>query len=544
MNNLSQLGQQIAAIWKQLGLNQRISVILAAAAVVAGLGGLAWFSGRKDYALLFGGMPEAEAGKVVAALNEAKIPYQIKGQGTIHVPMDLVYSTRMQLASKGLPQSSGGVGFEIFDKPNFGVSDFVQRANYSRALQGELSRTIAQLDQVESARVLIVLPENRLILDQQRKPSASVFVKVRGSYDLPSSAVNAVQFLVATAVEGLSANNVSVVDHRGRVLSENAEDGSLGGISSSQFTARRKHEDYLRKQAEGMLAEVLGPGNAVVRVSVDINWDSTTRTEEKFDPEGVVPKSETTDEENVATTSTVAQNGAPGSASNAAESLNNPAENANASGPINSSSTKKRTITKSYEINKITSNTVQAAGGLKKVTAAVMVAQTYTVAGTNRTAVIRKPEELFKLKQIVSNAIGAQEADVVLEEIPFNDQPALEIAASLEKQEKTQLYMDIGQRVLYPGVALVLGMMFFRALKKTKADDLPVGVPISELYPDGVGVDSMGLPVKKKKEEVVTVEVLNRLIRENPTSMTQAVRTWMTRSDSGTANQPPAANAK
>ena len=533
MNNLSQLGKQIVAIWKQLGLNQRISIVLAAAAVLAGLASLAWFSNQKDYALLYGKLDEAEAGKVIAALNDAKIPHQIKGAGTIMVPMDLVYSTRMNLAAKGLPQAPNGVGFEIFDKPNFGISDFVQRANYSRALQGELARTISQLDQIESARVLIVMPENRLILDEQRKASASVFVKVRGNADLPSSAVNSIQFLVSSSVEGLTPGNVSVVDHRGNVLSENQDQSTPAGLSSSQFSARRQHEQYLSKQAQSMLDKVLGPGNAVVRVAVDINWDSITRTEEKFDPEGQVPKSETIDEENVIT-STTQGSGAVGTASNIGDTNNLAA--------VNSSNTKKKTTTKSYEVNKSTSNILQAAGGIKKVSASVMLAQIFAVNGTNRTAVVRTPEELTKLKQIVANAIGTEPAGVVLEEIPFNEQPAIEIATHLEKQEKTQLYMDIGQRVLYPGVALILGFMFFRALKKTKSDDLPVGVPIGELYPDGVGTDEYGIPVRKKKEEVVTVEVLNRLIRENPASMTQAVRTWMNKNE-GAAQQPPA-NAK
>jgi flagellar M-ring protein FliF len=471
-------------------------------------------------------------------LTDAKIPYQIKGSGTIFVPMDLVYSTRMQLASKGLPQAQGGVGYEILDKANFGISDLLQRANLNRALQGELARTIAMLDQVESARVIIVMPENRLILDERRKASASVFVKVRGNADLPSSAVNSIQSMVANAVEGLTAGNVSVVDHRGNVLSENQDQSTPAGLSSSQFSARRQHEQYLTKQAESMLAKVLGPGNAVVRVSVDINWDSTTRTEEKFDPDSAVAKTKTTDQEDVASNTTSASpagSGGVGIASNLGGTNTT-------GGAVNSSTTTKKTTTESYEINKITSSTLMAAGGLKKINASVMLAQTFAVDGTNRTAVVRTSEELGKLKQIVANAIGATETDVVLQEIPFNDQPAIEIATNLEKQEKTQLYMEIGQRLLYPGVALVLGFMFFRTLKRTKSDDLPIGVPIDGLYPDGVGTDSMGLPVRKKKEEVVTVEVLNRLIRENPSSMTQAVRSWINRPD--TDAQQSANNAK
>ena len=133
--------------------------------VLAGLAVLAFWSSRADYALLYGKLDEGEAAKVIAALDEAKVPYQIsRGGGSILVPADKVYQVRMQMAGKGIPRGEG-VGFEIFDKASFGISDFVQRANYTRAIQGELARTISQLDQVESARVMIVMPENRLLTD-------------------------------------------------------------------------------------------------------------------------------------------------------------------------------------------------------------------------------------------------------------------------------------------------------------------------------------------------------------------------------------------
>ena len=179
--NLSQFAKQLAAIWQQLGLNQRISVLMATITLVVGLGALAFWSSRPDYALLYGKLDEGEAAKVIAALDESKVPYQIgRGGGSILVPSDKVYQLRMQMAGKGIPRGEG-VGYEIFDKASFGVSDFVQRANYARAIQGELARTISQLDQVESARVMIVMPENRLLSDSLRKPTASVFVRVRGN---------------------------------------------------------------------------------------------------------------------------------------------------------------------------------------------------------------------------------------------------------------------------------------------------------------------------------------------------------------------------
>jgi flagellar M-ring protein FliF len=218
-NSVLQLGAQLKAIWKELGVNQRVSVALASALVIGGLATLIFWSSHTEYALLYGKLEGTEASKVTAALDDAKVPYKVNGT-SIFVPSDKVHMMRMQLAGKGIPRGDG-VGFEIFDKPNFGISDFVQHANYLRAVQGELSRTIAQVDQIESARVMVVMPENRLLVDNQKKPTASVFVKVRGNATLPAQSVAAIRFLVANAVEGLTSNNVSVVDNLGNVLSEN-----------------------------------------------------------------------------------------------------------------------------------------------------------------------------------------------------------------------------------------------------------------------------------------------------------------------------------
>src|SRR5260221_738181 len=260
--NLALLGRQLLGIWKQLGLNQRISIVLAAGVVMAALLSLAFWSSRVDYSLLYGKLDDTEAAKVIGVLDELKVPHKVgQGGGAIYVPKDQVHLMRMQLASKGIPHGDG-VGFEIFDKANFGISDFVQRANYVRAIQGELARTISQLDEVEAARVMIVMPENRLLLDNHKHPSASVFVRTKAQAQLAPAAVNSIRFLVANSVEGLQANQVTVVDNRGNVLSENSEGDSILGLTSSQLAARRNLEQYLGKKAEGMLEAVLGPGQA------------------------------------------------------------------------------------------------------------------------------------------------------------------------------------------------------------------------------------------------------------------------------------------
>ena len=532
--NISQLLQQLAGIWNQLGLNQRISLALATLAVLGGLAGVAFWSSRTEFALLYGKLDETEASKVIAALDEAKVPYEIsRGGGSIMVPADKVYQVRMQMAGKGIPRGEG-VGFEIFDKANFGISDFVQRANYTRAVQGELARTISQLDQVDSARVMIVMPENRLLSDALRKPTASVFVRVKGSGQLPASAVNSIRFLVANSVEGLQINNVSVVDNQGNVLSANEENDSVAGLSNNQLTARRNFEQYLSKKAEGMLEKVLGPGQAVVRVSAEINWDTTTRTEEKFDPDGQVARTTMINDEDT-DSATSNSGGAPGMGANPNSNPDNGgATNAVAAAPVNSSRTRKKVTTSNYEINKSTSNIIEAAGGLKRLSTAVFVAQRFEGQGADRKAVPRTPEEVEKLRRIVESALGLQESggasrkdEITLEEMPFNDQPVAEMTQQFDQQEKRQFWFDLAQKLVYPALALVIIFAFWRMFQRAKTEEVRIGIPLG----NGNGNGHFGKGVVPGKG-VVTVEVLNQLIRENPANMTQAVRSWLGRAKS------------
>ncbi|MDX1952345.1 MAG: flagellar basal-body MS-ring/collar protein FliF [Verrucomicrobiota bacterium] len=536
--NFSQIGSQLLAIWKQLGINQRISIFLAAGVVIAGLASLAFFSSQTDYSLLYGKLDGAEAAKVISALDDAKVPYKISQHGgTILVPAEKVHFMRMQLAAKGIPRGEG-IGFEIFDKPNFGISDFVQRANYLRAVQGELARTISQVDSIENARVMIVMPENRLLVDNQKKPTASVFVRVRGNAPLQPQTVAAIRFLVANSVEGLQSNHVTVVDNLGNVLSENSEPDSVVGLSNTQLAARKNMEQYLSKKAEGMLEAVLGPGQSVVRVSADLNFDTLSKTEERFDPEGQVVRSSTINDENTDTSSmnTPVAGGIPGVDSNATGETNSVA-----TAPTTNNRTRKKVTKNEYEINKITSNLMQAAGGVSRVSAAVFIATKMEGTGTARKPVPRSKEELDKLRKIVQSALGIQENsatrkdEITLEEMPFNDQPALEVTQQLEKQETKQFWMNLAGQAVYPAIALGILLFFWRTFKKTPGESIPIGVPLGEFAMDSVtmpglkgnGSNGNGMHGRKGQPGVVSVDVLNQLIKENPDNMTHAIRSWM-----------------
>lgn len=529
-------GQQLLATWKELGLNQRVSIVLAGLALVIGLVGVGLWSSRPDYSLLYGKLDDAESNKVVSALNDAKVDHQIRN-GSIYVPSDKVHLMRWQLAAKGIGKSSTAVGYELFDKPAFGISDLVQRANLLRAIQGELGRTIEQVDSIESAQVLIVMPENRLIADRPKRPTASVFVRTSNP-QLPPTTVNAIRSLVANAVEGLSPNFVAVIDNFGNMLSESNEDNSMAGLTTTQLGARKQLEDHFTKKVQGMLETVLGPGQSVVRVSAEINFDSITRTEEKFDPEGQVLKTATTNDENTDSlvTTPSGSGSAPGINLNTGETNSVSALNS-----TNQTTTKKKVTNNQYEINKTTSSLTQAAGGLKRLTAAVFIAARYTGSGTNRVANPRTPEELQKLRKTVQTALGIVEGDatrndeITLEEIPFNDQPALELAQRLEKDGQKQFWIELLAKLAYPALGLGVLGLFWRAVKKTPMESIPLGVPIGQLGANGHGKSNgKGNGHGHSDDEelapgVVTVDVLNRLIRENPTNMAQAVRTWMDR---------------
>jgi len=464
------------------------------------------------------------------------VPYRISQQGgSIFVPKDKVHRLRMQLAAKGTPNSQG-VGFEIFDKPNFGISDFVQRANYVRAIQGELARTISQLDEVEAARVMIVIPERRLLVDKPVEPTASVLVRLPGRLDLPSSSVKSIQFLVANSVEGMQANNVSVVDNHGNVLSDHRSSDSLAGLSHDQLSVRRSLEDYHSKKAETMLERVLGPGQAVVRVAADINWDSLTTTEERYDPESQVERDETVTDETTQSGNPT-QGDAVGISGNVATETNQVA-----SAATTSSLTKRKTSTLTYEINKTTSNLIQAAGGVKHLSAAVFVAARFEGTGEERTMVPRTQEELNKLRDIVRNTLGmkADGADpgnlnqITLEEIAFNNPPAFEMNQEFQTDEKRQYWWQLVKNMLYPFLALLILFAFWRALKSTAKQEIPIGIPLGEeaamghagSYGEGNG-HAASRGTKQHASGNVTVEVLNQLIRENPENVTQAVRSWM-----------------
>src|SRR5215470_15450648 len=224
MNRLRAVALRIRDFFLALPPARRLSFLALTVAVVVGTGLLAVWVQRPQYRVLFSNLSGPDGAAVIEYLKSEHIPYRAsEGGAAIEVDAGRVYETRLALAGRGIPQG-GGVGFEIFDKQTLGMTDFVQRLNYQRALQGELARSIAELDTVESARVHLAMPERSLFVSEERRPSASVVVKLKPGRVLAPEQIGGIVHLVAASVEGLRPNDVTVVDVNGDVLTRETDE--------------------------------------------------------------------------------------------------------------------------------------------------------------------------------------------------------------------------------------------------------------------------------------------------------------------------------
>ena len=340
-----------------------------------------------------------DSAAVVKDLERQAIPYEIKNDGAIIlVPRDRMTRVRMKLAEGGLPKG-GGVGYEIFDKSDtLGATSFVQNINHLRALEGELARTIKALDRVQAARVHLVLPERPLFSRDKIEPSASIVLRVRGA--LEAQQVRAIRHLVASAVNGLKPQRVSIVDESGSLLADGAAAEAPGGIGGSAEERQGSYERRLKDQIESIVSSVVGPGRARVQLSADFDFNRITETSDRFDPEGRVLRSSQTREESSGSDSKEGQvtvgNELPGAQANP----QTPGQNQR-------DTSKKSEETVNYEISRSTKTEVTEGGRVKRISAAVLVDGSY--AKNDKGDVVYQPrskEEIDRIGALVRSAIG------------------------------------------------------------------------------------------------------------------------------------------
>ncbi|MEW6326148.1 MAG: flagellar basal-body MS-ring/collar protein FliF [Thermodesulfobacteriota bacterium] len=452
--------QQLLEFVRSLSLKQKVVTLSVIGAVVLGFVLLMTWANRPDYEVLYTNLNQDDAASIIAKLKEKKIPYQLEQNGTvITVPRESVHEMRLTLAGEGLPRG-GGVGFEIFDKTSLGTTDFVQKLNYQRAVQGELARTISQFREVEQARVHIAIPRESLFVEEEKKPTASVILKLRGGMPLNNNQVESIVHLVASAVQGLAPEDVTIADIGGKLFYKKSSSDITGPLSTAQLEYQKGIEDSLRKKVEGMLGEVLGPNKAIARVSADIDFQQINITEEKYDPDSAVVRSEQRSEEKSEGGSNIPA-GIPGVKGSLASKLEGSANLGN------KSLYQKESEITNYEINKINRQVLGPAGSIKRLSVAVMIDGAYKEATakegkSTRQYLARTQTEMSQFENIVKKAVGFDEArgdQVEVVNIPFAwGAPEEDSPASIPWQE----YLSKIARPLF-NIVLVLIFIFFVA---------------------------------------------------------------------------------
>jgi flagellar M-ring protein FliF len=494
---------------------------------------------------LFTGLSLEDSAAIAKELDREGVTYQLRNDGNIiMVPVDRVARVRMTLAESGLPKG-GGIGYEIFDKSDaLGTTSFVQNINSLRALEGELARTIQGIDRVEAARVHLVMPERPLFSRDKVDPSASIVLKVRGT--LEQSQVRAIRHLVATAVNGLSPQRISIIDEQGQLLADGATDPNSGGdISADERQA--SFEKRLRQQVDTIVSSVVGPGHSRVQVNAEFDFNRVTQTSDKYDPDGRVIRSSQTREESTGSTE-----------SNQQVTVGNELPGANqkqppAADPGSRDQSKKSEEIVNYEISKTSRTEVIEGGRVNRLSVAVLVDGTY--GKDDRGDITYQPrskEELDQIATLVRSAIGfnqkrGDQVDVV--NLRFADTPALRIPEPTGWLEALHFTKDDIMRAIEMAVmgilSLVVLLFVVRPLvrrivtpeaAKVPGVDLVPGMPgmlpASSIDEDAAGQPSFAakmIDIAQIQGEVhaQSVKKVGELADKNPEEAVAIIRHWL-----------------
>ncbi len=513
---MADLSEQVRA----LPIRKMIALLFVAALVItAGILMITWMQ-KADQQLLFANLSEEDAGAIIQKLNEQKIPYTTSGGG-IMVPADKVYEVRLQLASQGLPQGAG-VGFELFDKTSFTMTDFVQKLNYRRALQGELSRTIRSLGAVEQCRVHLAVPEKTLFMQKEERPKASVLLKLRAGRRLSQNQVQGIVHLVSSSVEGLDPNDVSVVNSSGEMLTSVVDENLAA--SGGQLDYQRNYEREMETKVIGILEPVVGKGKVKARVAASFDFTKVEKTEERYDPDSQVARSEQRSQEK---STGAVSGGVPGVASNLPGKQQQPQVR-----PGTPAVSEKKNETINYEISKTISHVVNPVGELKKLSAVVLVDGVSTTAqgSTDRKYTPRAEEDVRQFEDMVKKAVGfsvARGDEVKVVNMPFDVAPQEELGAA-EKAASAPVMPMVSMALKYVVPLIAVIMLFLFVIKPLMtAVTAPTPLPRTAGGPVALPQGAAEMQRQIASPERSSQDQLVDWARKNPKDATNLVKGWL-----------------
>lgn len=443
--------QGLVAFLKGLGASRLLAMVAVTTALIGFFAFVIMRVTTPQMTTLFTDLSTEDSSGIIKDLERQAIPFELRNEGAlIMVPKDKVTRLRMKLAEGGLPKG-GGVGYEIFDKSDaLGTTSFVQNINHLRALEGELARTIRAIDRIQAARVHLVLPERPLFSRETPEPSASIVVRVRGA--LEPQQIRAIRHVVASAVNGLKPQRVSIVDEAGQLLADGAKGDADNAIGDER---RAAFEKRMRNQVEAIISSVVGAGRARVQLSADFDYNKITQTSDKYDPEGRVLRSSQTREESSAT----AENGGQVTVNN--ELPGNQNKDAAA---VARDQSKKSEETNNYEISRTTKTEVTEVGRVNRISVAVLVDGSY--AKNEKGEQIyqeRSKEQLDRIATLVRSAIGFDQKrgdQVEVVNLKFAEAPVVPpVAEPAGLLGMLQFTKDDVMYVIELGVMMLLGLV-------------------------------------------------------------------------------------
>ncbi|MCS7149353.1 MAG: flagellar basal-body MS-ring/collar protein FliF [Caldimicrobium sp.] len=490
---------QLREFWQGLSAKQKAILIGGVLGTAILLTTLLWFIGRPSYGLLYRGLDEAAAGQVVQYLREQKIPYRVEKDGSIYVLEEKVPEVRMEIASRGFI-GAGGPGFELFDKEKLGLTEFQEKVNYQRALEGELARTIAGIKGVKSVRVHLAMPKESLFIEEEKPPKASVLIELKPGHSLTPAQVKGIVNLVSGAVPKLEPANITVVDaSTGKNLYTPETQEEL--LSVTQLAYKKRVEENLKNKVEEILTTALGYGKAQAQVTVELSFDKESLVEESVDPEGSAVVSEDLEDENRQSRGPQ-EEGVPG----VKGALTQKFEGTSPTSPGETYS--KKRIVRNYEVSKKVRNLEVAPGSLKKLSVAVVVDK--KVLAENDTAKIEWIENLVK------GAVGYNP--------DRGDEVKIEIKPFVEPPEKKPGIMEYLAQFYKPlAIVILLVLLYFLVIRPIIKALRPAPARVPEAPP----VPEERILAPEAEEEILPREIAIGIIRSQPERAAALVKKWL-----------------
>ena len=504
-----QLMVQLSALWQKLSFQQKLITASLLAFTLLGLMGLMFFAntsgggsgGGKQASggmrVLYSGLTTEEAAQITDQLNKGNYRYKLENDGrNILVNPKQIYEIRMALAREGLPRR-GGVGYEIFDKTSLGMTDQVQRLNRQRALEGELQRTIEGLDEVKSARVHIVIPEHTIFLDQQRDSKATVVIWPEIGRELSKDQIRGITHLVASSVDGLKRQNITINNADGRLLSSpfNEDEGALA--SSQNKELQQNVERHLARKADQMLERMLGHGKAIITIAADLDFNKVEKTIETFDPESRVIRSEQRSDQNT--------KNAPDGDHTREESVTN------------------------YEIDRTMQRVEQEVGNIRRLTVSVVVDGLYEKGSDGkRTFIERSANDITKIEELVKTAVGydlARGDAITVASFQFDNEP-MRMFQAQEDEQRRQAMIELYIKLALALIAGIAFLLLIRSIAKAITEAMNPPPPALE----ELGLEQLveeETPSEDQMRASAILEKVELLTNEAPVNIAAIIRQWL-----------------